>query len=132
MVAVLRIYDLQNAERPSTPTLELKIAATSITAEALIRMRVEADVEAYRETRAKPYVGLVVPEDAEQTLNGPRVRPGRPVNVERQVACAVEAFKKNGYFMLVGERQIESLEERIELDEIDTVSFVKLVQLVGG
>ena len=43
-----------------------------------------------------------------------------------------QAFTRNGFFVLVGDRQVESLDEELELKVDTDVSFVKLVPLVGG
>jgi hypothetical protein len=45
---------------------------------------------------------------------------------------ALEAFDRNGFFVLVGNRQAESLNESFEVKVETEVSFVKLVPLVGG
>ena len=48
------------------------------------------------------------------------------------MARALEAFEANGFFLLVNDRQVESLDQVVPIQETTTVSFVKLVQLVGG
>ena len=45
---------------------------------------------------------------------------------------AVDAFGRNGFFVLVGDRQVEDLDEELTLDEAAHVAFIRLVQLVGG
>jgi len=44
----------------------------------------------------------------------------------------VEAFSRNGFVVLVGDRQVEGLDELLPLAEASTVAFVRLVPLVGG
>jgi hypothetical protein len=39
---------------------------------------------------------------------------------------------RNGFFVLVGDRQAESLDEPFEVKADTEVSFVKLMPLVGG
>jgi hypothetical protein len=60
------------------------------------------------------------------------MRHRRPIDWEKQAAKAVEAFERNGFFSLVDDRQAESLDDTIQLTPTTTVSFVKLVPLVGG
>ena len=76
--------------------------------------------------------GLVQPTEAEKVLNGYKLRERRKINWEEQYARAVEAFERNGFFMLVDDRQVDRLDEEIELKVATEVSFIKLVPLVGG
>jgi hypothetical protein len=41
-------------------------------------------------------------------------------------------FEKNGFFVLVGDKQAESLDQEFDVKVDTEVSFVKLVPLVGG
>ncbi len=45
---------------------------------------------------------------------------------------ALEAFDRNGFFVLVGDKQAGSLDQEFEVKVATEVSFVKLVPLVGG
>jgi hypothetical protein len=65
-------------------------------------------------------------------LNGYRLKPKRKINWEEQFKRAVAAFDRNGFFVLVGNRQAESLDEQFDVAVDTEVSFVKLVPLVGG
>jgi hypothetical protein len=51
---------------------------------------------------------------------------------EVQAEAAVRAFGRNGFFVFVGDRQVEDLNEELTLAEADVVSFVRLVPLAGG
>ncbi|HEY9367073.1 hypothetical protein [Streptomyces sp.] len=55
-----------------------------------------------------------------------------PEESEREFARAVESFGRNGFLVLVGDRQIEDLDETVELGPDTEVTFLKLVPLVGG
>jgi hypothetical protein len=74
----------------------------------------------------------VQPTDAETTLNGMRLRERRRVDWQEQFRLAQEAFTRNGFFILVDDRQIESLDETFTISPASQVSFVRLVPLVGG
>ena len=76
--------------------------------------------------------GLVEPSDAEKTLNGFKLRKRRKIDWEEQFARALDAFGRNGFFILVGDRQAERLDEELVVSGDTEVSFVKLVPLVGG
>jgi hypothetical protein len=39
---------------------------------------------------------------------------------------------RNGFFVFVGDRQVDDLDEVLTLAGTDVVSFVRLVPLVGG
>jgi hypothetical protein len=42
------------------------------------------------------------------------------------------AFLANGFFLLVGDRQVLELDEVVQLDEKAEVVFLRLVPLMGG
>jgi hypothetical protein len=105
---------------------------TSITARELIRLRVREEVARYHATQPEYFRGLVQPTDAEATLNGYRVRDGHPLDWERQADAACTAFARNGFIMLLGDHEVDDLDEIIDLSHDPEVAFVKLVPLVGG
>lgn len=72
-----------------------------------------------------------VREEVARHHANPVPRPRR-MDWEKQAAVALESFAHNGFFVFVGDRQVEDLNERLSLAETDEVSFVRLVPLVGG
>lgn len=113
--------------------LELSLSEDIITVRELIRQRVYAEVEAYNRKAGELFYGLVQPTDTEATLNGYRLKNNRLfIDPEKQFYVALDAFRKNGFFILVDDRQVDGLEEEILVAEDTSVSFVKLTQLVGG
>jgi hypothetical protein len=97
----------------------------------IIRVRVKQEVDRFNRTDAPVVQLLVQPEETERLLNG--VRPTqRIVDWEKQYAKAIAAFESNGFLVLVGERQILELDERVELAPETQVTFLKLVPLIGG
>ena len=112
--------------------LTLDFLNETITVQELIRERVYEEVRQYNATQPEYFRGLVQPTNAEATLNGHRLIAWRQVNWQVQYTRAIEAFQKNGFFILVDDRQVESLTETIALTPTTQVSFVKLVPLVGG
>jgi hypothetical protein len=101
-----------------------------ISARDLVRLRVREEVARFNGAPAPRFHGLVSPLDAEVELNGPRAP--RRIDWERQAEAAERAFGRNGFLLLVGDRQIDDLAEEIDLTVDPVVSFVKLVPLVGG
>lgn len=111
---------------------QLDLDSEVITAEKLIEKRVVMEVENYNNNVTKYFRGLVQPQEAETTLNGYKLKAKKKIDLEKQIYVALGAFQRNGFFILVDDRQIEDLNEKIILKNNSKVSFVKLVPLVGG
>ena len=110
----------------------LAVAEAHITLRELIRARVYQEVAAYNAQQSEYFHGLVQPSEAERTLNGYRLRQPRQLDPERQVQTALAAFETNGFVILVADHQMDSLDEPITLTPDLSVTFLKLVPLVGG
>src|SRR5450631_784248 len=149
MNAVLEIYDEQRpgAERQLRHRLELP--TERMTARDLIRCRIEADVaihnaverarfdETIAADRDASNGWLVTPGPVERALNGPRgvYGPGSHLDLiksEPLIAVALEAFARNGFFMIFDGRQIVDLDEVLIIEQDNAVTFLRLVPLVGG
>lgn len=103
-----------------------------MTVREIIRARIWQEVADYNQKCGEIFNGLVQPTDAERTLNGYRVKERRVVDWEQQFARACEAFERNGFFLLIGDHQAESLDESFGVPVDMEVQFVKLTPLVGG
>ncbi|MFD0560203.1 hypothetical protein FB566_4201 [Stackebrandtia endophytica] len=110
----------------------LEIFEEELSLRELIRRRVFQEVAEYNAETPELFTGLVQPGDAEATLNGYRMRKRRKVDPQRQFELAVEAFQRNGFVVLVDDRQIEELDATIHIERASEVIFLKLVPLVGG
>jgi hypothetical protein len=113
----------------------LEFQSERITVRELIRERVYQEVSEYNfRSRREDGVfrGLVQPTDAERTLNGFKVPKNRDIDWEAQFARAIDAFGRNGFFIIVDDRQAEALDETIVIGPGTQASFVKLTPLVGG
>ncbi len=108
----------------------LDVPEAQITVRELIRTRVYREVHEYNLDQPEYFHGLVQPSDAEKSLNGFKMRSRRRIDPERQFEMAIDAFYRNGFIVLLDDRQVEELEEEIRPDT--TVTFLKLVPLVGG
>lgn len=131
MPATLTIFD-ETTMGERTEALRLDLLTDRITVRELIRLRVYEEVREYNLKQPGLFRGLVQPREAERLLNGYQLRKARQINWEEQYRKAVEAFERNGFFVLVDDRQAESLDEEIEIRLNTQVSFVRLVPLVGG
>ncbi len=112
--------------------LDLILSAERVKVRDIIEARVRSEVCAYNEKTDDYFHGLVCPSEAEKTLNGYKMRKHAHIDANKQIEVALEAFKKNGFFMLINDRQAEDLDEVVYLKDNTTVSFIKLTQLVGG
>ena len=110
----------------------LDVLTERITVRELIRTRVYEEVRDYNLRQPEYFRGLVQPTGAERTLNGFRVLQRRELDPEAQFEKAIESFYRNGFLILVNDRQVEELEEEIGIQPDTTVAFLKLVPLVGG
>ena len=111
----------------------LRLASERVSAREVIERRVRHEVDTFNRRKSREvFEGLVQPNDTEKRLNGYRLKSPRMIDADEQVQKALEAFASNGFFMLVGDRQVESLDEEIVITPDTRVSFMQLVPLVGG
>jgi hypothetical protein len=113
-------------------TITLEGIDSSITLRDLIRTRVRGEVARYNATLADVFQGLVMPDGARPTPEGFRMPAHRRVDWEQQAGRALDAFDRNGFFVLVGGRQVAGLDEVLELTADSDIRFIRLIQLVGG
>lgn len=123
------------------PAGEVSFSKPTTTIRELIRARVELEVERTRD-RLGPLKELVKPGPAEAALNGDRgsygfgslfLDPTRGrLDVDALAGHAEEAFLKGRYYLLVGDRQAESLDEVIDLAHTGEATFLLITPLQGG
>jgi hypothetical protein len=117
--------------------LPLEFPSERITVRELIRERVYQEVQDFnRREGERVFRGLVQPTDAERVLNGDRpeyrLKQRRQIDWKEQFEKALAAFGGNGFFILIDDRQAESLDQEFTVRPSSEVSFVKLTPLVGG
>jgi hypothetical protein len=110
----------------------LEIFEESLPLREVIRRRVFQEVAEHNAKGGEVFRGLVQPTGAERTLNGFKLRTPRRVDAEEQAEKALEAFSRNGFVVLVDDRQVEDLEAVVDLRMGTQITFLKLVPLVGG
>jgi hypothetical protein len=110
----------------------LEFPTERITVRELIRERVYQEVQDYNRREPEYFRGLVQPTDAEQTLNGFKIRKARQIDWKMQFDKATEAFQRNGFFILIDDKQADTLDDEFTIGHDTQVSFVKLTPLVGG
>jgi hypothetical protein len=113
--------------------LSIEFLSERVTVREIIRSRVYQEVTEHNARQGRAFRGLVTPDLAEQMLNGERLpRTQRRIDWEAQYEQAVRAFERNGFLLLVNDRQLTDLDEEVELRSDTTVTFLKLLPLVGG
>lgn len=112
--------------------MQVGFASETVTIKDIIEARVRQEVERYNAKLPDYYNGLIEPNDAEKTINGYKLRTRKPIDAEKQVYVALDAFQKNGFFVLVDNQQCESLDQQVQLRTGTHIGFVKLTPLVGG
>ncbi len=117
--------------------LPLEFPSERITIRDLIRERVYQEVQDFNRKQGESvFRGLVQPTDTERILNDRRIeyrlREYRQLEWKPQFEKAVEAFKRNGFFILIDDKQAESLNQEFTITRGTRVSFVRLIPLVGG
>jgi hypothetical protein len=130
MGSVTFVDEATSGERGDAWVLE--IAEERLTLREVIRRRVFREVAEHNARRPPVFQGLVRPTGAERTLNGYAVREPRQVDPERQYRLALESFRRNGFVVLVGDRQVQGLDTEVALPVGAQVTFLKLVPLAGG
>lgn len=115
----------------------IEFPTETLTVRELIRERVYQEVQDFNlQQHDRVFRGLVQPTDAEQVLNGKRteyrLKEHRQIDWKPQFEKALDAFERNGFFVLIDDQQAESLDQRFEIRGGTQVSFVKLTMLVGG
>ena len=112
--------------------LTIQVESETLRVEDLIRARVNAEVTNYNQKQPDYFNGLVQPQEAERVLNGYKMKKKRMIDAEKQCYIALNAFQKNGFFVLVDDYQVADLQEEILVSKETKVSFVQLTPLVGG
>src|SRR5258707_6930793 len=103
----LTIHD-ETTSGDKTYTFTLECLAERLTVRELIRARIYQEAQDYNQRQPEYFRGLIQPTEAERVLNGYKLRANRQINWQEQYERALEAFARNGFFVLVGDHQAES------------------------
>jgi len=112
--------------------IALDFEKSIVTLSQVISARVHKEVDNYNSKLPDFFNGLVIPNEAEKSLNGYKLKYKQKIDPEKQTYIALDAFQKNGFFVLIDNRQAESLEEEVLLHADTKISFIKLTPLIGG
>ena len=131
MGVMLKIRD-ENSTGDKLAERTFEFYVEYITVRELIEARVTQELEGYKKGDDDIYYGLVEPTEAERLLNGCKPKSGITINLEKQKKAAIQAFENNGFFLIVDDKQLDDLDERIMIHSATEVVFLKLVPLIGG
>jgi hypothetical protein len=131
MGTALTIHD-ETTSGQRTNTFTLDCLTERMTVREVIRARIYQEVQDYNLKEPECFRGLVQPTEAERVLNGYKLRARRKIDWEEQYKRALEAFERNRFFVLVGNKQAANLDDEFEVKVDTEVWFMQLVPLVGG
>jgi hypothetical protein len=120
--------------RVGRPQVEfvLGFPTDQLTVREIIRSRVAQEVARFNDRPTEYFLGLIQPTGTEQTLNGYRMPRDHRIDAAEQLERALIAFERNGFMLLVDDRQVENLDDLVILQPTTVVTFLKLIPLVGG
>lgn len=138
-MSVFNIVDEELGTSRKKSVMTLDCLTESMSLREIVRARIYQEVAEYNHSLREgtlPEIAtmLIQPTLAESMLNKPKdkARKRKMVNWEEQFQVACDSFEQNGFFVLVGDHQAESLDDEF-ITKVDTdVTFVKLVMLAGG
>lgn len=131
MALAVRAFDeVPGRGRRALPALQ--VASRAVTAESLIRQRVDMEL-ARRAAGGTAVQRAREAHSDEVALHPDRTTRGSAMpDPEAAHRAALSAFAAGRIILLVDDRQVEGLETRIGLTETTEVTFLQLVPLVGG
>ena len=112
---------------------ELELPTERMTVRELIRSRVYQEVKDHNTQPLAKFEGLVTPTDDEAALNGnqPKQRSDQ-IDWRRQFDRVLTAFRARQILLLVDDKQVDSLDEEVELAHGTQLTFLRLTLLTGG
>ena len=122
----------ETSSREATGEFSLDFLTERVTAREIIRSRIYQEVSEFNARRTKAFRGLVQPQIANTSFAGEQNRKALQIDWEKQFDVAISSFLRNGFLLLIDDRQITDLDAEIELHFDTRVSFLKLVPLIGG
>jgi len=115
-----------------TNEMSLDFDTTNVTVREIIRSRVYQEVSDYNAGVSTRFRGLVQPQGSTVVKDGFLLKERRHIDWNEQFSKALEAFQAGRIIVIAGDRQVETLEEEVGIDSGCSVSFLRLVPLVGG
>ena len=118
--------------------LHIDPPSSDMTLSGLIEMVVASEVEAFKLRQLdNQMLRVLTPDDIAAGATAGRITSGgsdidQEVDLEAATATALQAFGDGLYFVFVDGKQVESLDDPVEVADDSTMMFVRLVPLAGG
>ena len=115
-----------------------ELKAVPNTLRQLISLLVTDGVEAYNQRlQSKGNTSLLTKDDIDAMSQVGKIGFGIPfgsreANLSDALETAMQGFEDGLYRLFIGEREIESLDALLNLQEEDTITIIRLVMLTGG
>ncbi|SRR6266571_431875 len=122
--------ETSSGERIGAGSLEVDLETATL--RDPIRRRIQREVETFNQLGRETFQGLVQPEEPERTLNGYRLNERRKLDWRKQYEKAMRSFERNGFLVLLDDRQVTDLDEALRISPASEIHFLKLTPLVGG
>lgn len=127
----IRIKD-ESISGNTNNSFSIEVDSDTISVGEIIKNRIFEEVKKYNQRMPEFFNSLVQPTNTEKELNGFKFKVKRQIDPEKQYYLALDAFQKNGFFMIINGEQVDELEEQVAVIDNMEVSFIKLTPLVGG
>ncbi|GCF07979.1 hypothetical protein [Dictyobacter arantiisoli] len=107
---------------------QMDIFEEQSTLREILRSRIYQEVSEYNAQKRSQSLCLItlMPVDPPQADAAP------PVDWQTHYERAIEAFKKRRYLVLINGRQMTKLDAPVHLTDQTTITFLKLIPLIGG
>ncbi len=109
---------------------KLTVSSNKVKIKDLIKSRVFQEVEIYNQNKSVFFQGLT--KSRKTSFGANTLKEPESVDAEEQYYFTLESFQKNRFFLLVDNQQYSDLEEEITIYQNISVSFIRLIALVGG
>src|SRR6266567_3701816 len=117
MALTISILD-ETPSGESIATRSIQVEHEATTLRDLIRQRIQSELDLFE--------GLVQPEESERILNGYKLKERRKLDWQKQYEKAIRSFERNGFLVILDDRQISDLDEKLQLFPTSGVHFLKL------
>lgn len=115
------------------PVMTLNFEQLQVSARTIIVERVKAEAENIDQHVKANSNSLIQLDEKERLLNpSTQSKTHYEVDIDKHCQVAIEAFNQNRFLLIVDEQQIESLDEKVHLNDHSQVAFYRLLPLVGG
>ncbi|WP_273215244.1 hypothetical protein [Runella zeae] len=109
---------------------KLTVSSNKVKIKDLIKSRVFQEVEIYNQNKSVFFQELT--KFRKTSFGANTLKEPESVDAEEQYYFTLESFQKNRFFLLVDNQQYSDLEEEITIYQNISVSFIRLIALVGG